>query len=164
MHLFHFYLTLLLAVLYNYCIIAMQGVIAMSFNFNWSAVSGGAPYITFSTLGIAFNSFSISRLGNPEKIIVGFDEEQCVIGIKAYANEPDIKPYEFSSRVRNGWIRIGCKDFIKYLQSLTGIDFSAAKRYVAMYDAKLSILMVHVKGESETGDSEDEVEQEMQNK
>ena len=123
----------------------------MNFNFNWSAVSGGAPYVTFSTLGISFNSVSISRLGNPEKIIVGFDEEQCVIGVKAYSGEPDIKAYDFSSRVRQGWIRIGCKDFIKYLQSLTGLDFSASKRYIGEYDAESGILVVSIRGESESG-------------
>lgn len=124
----------------------------MSFNFNWSAVSGGAPYVTLSSLGIAFNSVSIAKLGNPEKIIVGFDEEQCVIGVKAYDGESGIKPYDFASRVKNGWIRIGCRDFIKYLQALSGIGFSPAKRYVATFDAKLSILVVSIRGEYSDGD------------
>ena len=135
-----------------------RGEASMNFNFNWSAVSGGAPYITLSTLGIAFNSVSISQLGNPDKIIVGFDEKQFVIGVKAYNNESEIKPYEFSGRVRNGWIRIGCKDFIKYLQALTGIDFSTAKRYIATLDTKSDILLVHVRGESEISDDDNENE------
>jgi len=123
-----------------------------SFNFNFHAVSGGAPYVTLSTLGMAFNSVSIGKLGNPEKIIVGFDEEQCVIGVRAYNGETDLKPYEFSSRVRLGWIRIGCKDFIKYLSSLTNIDFKASKRYVASFDAETHTLIVYVKGESDESD------------
>ena len=45
----------------------------MNFDFNWSAVSGGAPYVTFSSLGIAFNSVSIEKLGSPDKVMVGFD-------------------------------------------------------------------------------------------
>ena len=130
----------------------------MNFKFNWSVVSGGAPYITLSTLGIAFNSVSIERLGNPEKILIGFDEEQFVIGFKVYENEMDAKPFEFSGRVRNGWIRIGCRDFIKYLQSLTGIDFSVAKRYIAARDAKSGILLVHVKGETELSNSDNEAD------
>lgn len=116
----------------------------MDFKFNWSAVSGGAPYITFSTLGIAFNSVSIEKLGNPEKVIVGFDDEQCAIGVKAYTGEPDIKPYEFSGRVKSGWVRIGCRDFMKYLQTVSGIDFSPAKRYIAKYDASDGILVAVV--------------------
>lgn len=124
----------------------------MKYNFNWSAVSGGAPYITISSLGIAFNNVSIDKLNSPEKILVGFDEENCVIGIKAYNGEQGLKPYEFASRVKNGWIRIGCKDFIKYLQSITGIDFTTSKKYVAQYDSETRILTVEVLSKTEEGD------------
>ena len=127
----------------------------MGFKFNWNAVSGGAPYVTLSSLGIALNSVSISKLDTPRKVIVGFDEEQCVIGIKAYTNEPDVKPYEFSERIRNGWIRLGCRDFIKYLSALTDIDFSKSKRYVATFDANTAILAVRVRGESDAGENDE---------
>lgn len=123
----------------------------MKYNFNWSAVAGGAPYITFSSLGIAFNSVSIEKLKTPEKIIVGFDEDNCVLGVKAYENEQGVKPYEFASRVKNGWIRIGCKDFIKYLQSITDLDFTVSKKYIAKYDIKENILTVDILENSEAG-------------
>jgi hypothetical protein len=116
----------------------------MKYNFSWSSVSGGAPYVTFSSLGIAFNSVSIEKLGSPEKIMVGFDEEKLVIGVRAYDGNINIKPYEFSDRIRNGWIRIGCKEFIRYLQKLTGIDYSIAKRYIAEYDGNTNTLIVEL--------------------
>jgi hypothetical protein len=116
----------------------------MTFHFDWNAVSGGAPYITVSTLSIAFNSVSIDKLGDPEKVIVGFDEEQCAIGVKAYSGEQNVKPYDFAKRVKNGWVRIGCRDFIKYLSALTGISFSPAKKYVARFDAEGQILYVKI--------------------
>lgn len=129
----------------------------MSFNFNWNAVSGGAPYVTISTISIAFNSVSIDKLGDPRKVIVGFDEERCAIGVKAYSNEPNIKPYDFANRVKNGWVRIGCRDFIKYLSALTGIEFSPAKKYVARYDIKKQVLFVLVNEHAvNDGDSQDE--------
>lgn len=106
----------------------------MSFNFNWVTVSAGAPYVTVSLLGIAFNSTSISKLGNPEKVMIGFDEENCAIAVKPYRDEAGVKPHEFSSRVKNGWVRIGCRDFVKYLQTINGEDYSSAKRYIASYD------------------------------
>jgi hypothetical protein len=117
----------------------------MGYNFNWIAVSGGAPYVTLSSFGIAFNSVSIEKLNTPEKILVGFDEDKFVIGVKAFNGELGLKPYEFSSRIKNGWIRIGCKDFIKYLQSLTGIDFSTSKKYTAKYDTEGKVLLVEIK-------------------
>lgn len=121
----------------------------MSFNFNWNAVSGGAPYITLSTISIAFNSVSISKLGNPEKVVIGFDEDQCAIGVKAYSGEENTKAYDFANKIKNGWVRIGCRDFIKYLSAITGIEFYPAKRYVARFDAQEKVLFVLVREDSE---------------
>jgi hypothetical protein len=129
----------------------------MSFNFNWSAVGGGAPYVTISTISIAFNSVSVGKLGNPEKVIIGFDENQCAIGVKAYSGESNIKPYDFAGKIKNGWVRIGCRDFIKYLNTLTDIDFNPAKRYIAGFDEELEALYIRVResSENETEQSEE---------
>lgn len=121
----------------------------MSYNFNWSAVSGGAPYVTISSIALAFNSFSIEKLGNPEKVIIGFDEKQCIIGVKAYSGEPNIKSYDFARKAKNGWVRLGCKDFIKYLESLIETSFSPSKKFVARYDDEEKILLVLVGGNFE---------------
>lgn len=129
----------------------------MSFNFNWNAVSGGAPYVTLSTISIAFNSVSIGKLGNPEKVVIGFDEDQCAIGVKAYSGEENIKAYDFANKIKNGWVRIGCRDFIKYLSTITEIEFYPAKRYVARFDAQTQVLFVLVGEASETeNDRQDE--------
>ena len=127
----------------------------MSYNFNWSSVSGGAPFVTFSSLGIAFNSVSIAKLNSPDKIMIGFDEDNLVIGVRAYDGNEQIKPYEFSSRIKNGWIRIGCKEFIKYLQKLIEIDFSLAKKYVATFDGATKTLIVELKDGIATSESEE---------
>ena len=122
----------------------------MRYNFNWSAVSGGAPYVSISLISINFNSVSIEKLGNPEKIVIGFDEENRVLGIKAYDETLGVKPYMFAERVKNGWIRIGCRDFIKYLQALTGMGFSPSKKFLATYNAKEKILIVEISGKFES--------------
>lgn len=46
--------------------------------------------------------------------------------------------------MKNGWVRIGCKEFIKYLSSLTGLEFSPAIRYIAKYDEQEEILYISV--------------------
>lgn len=132
-------------------------VIIVSFNFNWNAVSGGAPYVTVSNIAIAFNSVSIERLGSPEKIIIGFDEENCVIGIKAYCGEVGAKPYDFSTRIKSGWVRIGCRDFVKYLSALTGQSFSPAKKYIAHFSTPEQILYVLIR-ESDCESIENELQ------
>ena len=127
----------------------LEEMVHIKYNFDWSIVSCGAPYITISSLGIAFNSVSIDKLNLPDQILIGFDEENCVIGIKAYEGEKGLKPYEFANRVKNSWIRIGCKEFIKHLQSVSGINFNPSKRYMAAFDPELKILIVDILGKTE---------------
>ena len=46
--------------------------------------------------------------------------------------------------MKNGWVRIGCKDFVKYLSTLTGLKFNPAIRYVAKFDTEDRILYISV--------------------
>lgn len=116
----------------------------MKFNFDWNYVAAGAPYITISELALGFNAPSISLLGNPEEVIIGFDDQTMTIGVKKYDGNENVKSYKFYSRMKNGWVRIGCKEFIKYLSSLTGLEFSPAIRYIAKYDEQEEILYISV--------------------
>ena len=116
----------------------------MKFNFDWNYVAAGAPYITISELALGFNAPSISLLGNPEEFIIGFDDQTMTIGVKKYDGNENVKSYKFYSRMKNGWVRIGCKEFIKYLSSLTGLEFSPAIRYIAKYDEQEEILYISV--------------------
>ena len=116
-----------------------------NFDFNFEFVSSGAPIVTLSSLGIAFNPLSRSLLGYPEKINIGFDEKQLAIGIKAHDSSTQIKAYDFEKKAKNGWIRIGCKDFTRYLADLSGIDFiSKAKQFIANFDKEQNCLVVIV--------------------
>ena len=124
----------------------------MKFNFDWNYVSNGAPYVTISSLGLGFNTPSSSLLGNPDEVIVGFDSQNMIIGIKKYDGIENTKRYKFYCRMKNGWVRIGCKDFIKHLSSLTGLDFVPAKRYVAQFDPDEKILFISVLGAGKTVD------------
>ena len=116
----------------------------MNFNFDWNYVANGAPYVTISSLALGFNTPSVSLLGNPEEVIVGFDSRNLVIGIKRYDGIENVKRYKFYSRMKNGWVRIGCKEFVKHLSSLTGLSFVPAKRYVAQFDPDEKVLYISV--------------------
>lgn len=123
----------------------LNGGNEMKFNFDWNYVAAGAPYITISELALGFNTPSVSLLGNPEEVVVGFDEQTLTIGVKKYDGNENVKAYRFYSRMKNGWVRIGCKDFIKYLSTLTGLNFSPAIRYIAKYDTEEQILYISVR-------------------
>lgn len=116
-----------------------------NYSFDFNFVKAGAPIVTLSSLGIAFNRLSRSLLGFPQRINVGYDENAHAIGVRAHDEETNIASYEFEGRVKNGWIRIGCKDFIKYLSTTTNIDFvTKAKQFLAEYDENTKMLIVIV--------------------
>lgn len=121
----------------------------MKFNFDWNYISSGAPYITVSEYGLAFNSPAISILGNPEKVILGFDFENMTIGIKRYNNEESVKSYDFAKRMRNGWIRIGCKDFIKNLSNISQKSFAPAVKYLAQFDKEDQVMYIVISDSNE---------------
>lgn len=134
----------------------LNGGDEMKFNFDWNYVAAGAPYITISELALGFNTPSVSLLGNPEEVVVGFDEQTLTIGVKKYDGNENVKAYKFYSRMKNGWVRIGCKDFIKYLSTLTGLQFSPAIRYVAKYDTEEQILYISVRDALQSQSQRDE--------
>lgn len=116
-----------------------------NYSFDFNFVKAGAPIVTLSSLGIAFNRLSRSLLGFPDRINVGYDESAHAIGVKAHDGNPNLANYEFEGRAKNDWIRIGCKDFIKYLSTTTNIDFvTRAKQFLAEYDEDTKMLVVIV--------------------
>lgn len=116
----------------------------MHYNFDWNYVAAGAPYVTISELAIAFNTPAVALLNNAETVLMGFDDKSMVIGVKKSSNTENVKSYQFHSKMKNGWVRIGCKDFIRQLSALTGIKFNPSVRYIAHYDTEDNILYVPV--------------------
>lgn len=129
----------------------------MKYNFDWNIVSEGAPYVTISKLGIAFNMASINKLGSPEYVMLGFDCQNMVIGVIATqemdGNNKNI--YPFKERIKNNWVRIGCKDFVKYLEKLSGVSFSKAVRYMADFDPDDSLLIIKIAAEGDDEETDD---------
>lgn len=115
----------------------------MAYNFDFSYLKNGSPIVTLSAFGIAFNKGAIDALGRPDQVIIGYDQENRAIGVRARSEDSTIPGYEFASRIKNDWIRIGAKDFMKYLSRASGIDFlSKAKRFVAEFDDETQTLIV----------------------
>lgn len=114
------------------------------YNFDFSFVRSGAPIVTLSSTGIAFNSVVRNMLGYPSEIDIGYDEQSNAIGICAHNPENTDKPYEFESREKDGWVRISCRDFIRYLSQKNNMDFTKAIQFIPKYDtfAKMLIIIV----------------------
>lgn len=117
----------------------------MAYNFDFTYLKNGSPIVTLSSFGIAFNKGAIESLGTPEQIIIGFDPDACAIGIQARDEETTAPSYEFARRIKNDWIRIGAKDFMKHLSRVSGIDFlTKSKQFMADFDPKTKTLVVVV--------------------
>jgi len=119
----------------------------MGYSFRWSSVELETPMlISISKLGISLNLTSINAIGSPEKVIIGFDEEAKVLGVAAASLDTpkDIKTYSLctESRKGNAWIRIGCKNFIKYLTQQTGNDFSTSFKGDATIEEGVLLLKI----------------------
>ena len=116
-----------------------------NYNFDYYFVKGGSPIITLSAIGIAFNSGSRSMLGYPEKIDIGYDEKANVIGVRAHDEAGNSPSFLFESRVKDNWIRISMKDFMKYLSQRSGIDFlTKAVQFIPTIDDETKMLVVVV--------------------
>ena len=115
----------------------------MAYNFDFSYLKNGAPAVTLSSFGIAFNKGAIESLGVPDKVIIGYDQEKQAIGVRARGDDTDSPYYDFAPRVKNDWIRIGAKDFMKYLSRISRIDFlSKAKQFIAEFDEETQTLVI----------------------
>lgn len=115
----------------------------MAYNFDFSYLKNGSPVVTLSAFGIAFNKGAIDALSRPDQVIIGYDQENHAIGVRAKGEDSTIPSYEFASRIKNDWIRIGAKDFMKYLFRVSGIDFlSKSKQFVAEFDDDTQTLIV----------------------
>lgn len=119
------------------------------YTYNYTCLKNMAPIVTISALSIAFNKGAVDMLSSPAKVIIGFDKEHKVIGITPVDEMSDslgknIPIYEFGSRLRNEWVRIGAKDFIRYLSEITGISFKKAVQFSPSIDEDGKTLMVFV--------------------
>lgn len=116
-----------------------------NFNFDFSFVKGGSPVVTLSAIGLAFNAGARSMLEYPAKIDIGYDEKANAIGIRIHDESSTAPCYDFESRVKDNWIRISMRDFMKYLSQRTGIDFlSKAIQFIPEMDDESGMLIIIV--------------------
>ena len=111
--------------------------------FDFSFVRSGPPVVTLSATGIAFNTGARALLGFPEYVDVGYDAKAKAIGVCAHRKDVSTEPFEFERREKDGWIRINAKEFSRYLEQQTGMNFrEKAKQFLPEYDETNRMLIV----------------------
>lgn len=115
----------------------------VEYSFDFSYLKNGSPVVTLSSLGIAFNRGAVDMLGAPGQVIVGYDEKKVAVGVRARGEDTTAPYFDFAPRVRNDWVRIGAKDFVKYLARVSKIDFlNKAKQFIPEYDPETKTLII----------------------
>ena len=114
----------------------------MTYNFDFSYLKNGAPAVTLSSFGIAFNKARSNRLAHrsgDHRLRSGSAGHR----VRARGDDTTSPCYDFAPRVKNDWIRIGAKDFMKHLSRTSKIDFlTKAKQFIAEYDEETQTLIV----------------------
>ena len=68
-----------------------------------------------------------------------------MIGVKSAAPEDKGSVYDFATRMKNDWVRIGCRDFVKKLAIDTEMGFDKkAIQFIASYDSDLQMLIIPI--------------------
>ena len=112
--------------------------------FEWYSPTTGAPIVSLAEYGITFNIGAIEIMGKPDYVMLGYDEEENLIGVKP-CDENEENKIEFYKKIRNKYIRLANKDFIRFLKSIINEDIkieAKAKRYVAKWDKAEKILYI----------------------
>lgn len=131
-------------------------MLAKNFCFNYTLAKSGGPVVTINEFCLAFNSVVVDFLGKPEKVAIGFDEQNHAIGVRPVVPQDDgalISIYDFGKKVDDyGWVRVAMKDFLRYVAHGSEVDFlNGAVQFVPEFDRdnKMVIILVdkeHVKG------------------
>ena len=83
---------------------------------------------------------------NPERVLIGYDEINKVIGVKPVGDDYEHnRSYPFKNRELKGYVRIGNREFLKYIAIKAGIDISKAKKYIAEWNEEQGLLIIDLK-------------------
>lgn len=120
----------------------------MSNKYNLDFGSNSGFSIGVSDVGIAFRNMTIKALGYPEKVNIGINKENGIIGVKA-AREPDkfIKSYAFcNNKRRKSWLKTVSRPIVREIEKITGITYDyKSVCYAAYYDNEEKMLIVNLK-------------------
>lgn len=101
-----------------------------------------------SDAGVAFREMTIKALGYPERVNIGINKENGIIGVKA-ARESDkfIKSYAFcNNKRRKSWLIIVSRPIVRAIEEITGITYGGKSiYYAAYYDNEEKMLIVNLK-------------------
>ena len=97
-------------------------------NFTAFNFSEGAPYITVTKNGAAFNKSVVMKMGYPTYVLLLINAPQKQIAIKACSQEtPNATRFYNADKKNNSlFVRWNAKDLLNTLKDITGWDYTKA--------------------------------------
>ena len=112
--------------------------------FEWYVPKNKNSYISIAKYGMTFSNSAIDMIGNPEYIMVGYDEKNNIIAIKSCSKD-ERKGMKLNKLGKNINIRLANRGLTYYLISM-GVKIEAkARKYNIKYDEKQKLFYINLK-------------------
>ncbi|MDT8903182.1 hypothetical protein [Anaeroselena agilis] len=127
----------------------------MLFKFEYFNPSLGTITVSIAEYGLTFSRAAVEVMSKPDYIVLAFDKEKQVIGVIP-TSESEPNKIEFISKLKNGYVRINNKDFIRFLmryfQDSSEMFTGRAIRYFSYWDEDNKALIVDLKRPLDSND------------
>lgn len=113
-------------------------------DFEWYYPSSELLKVSISDTSITFYNETVEAMGSPKYILLGFNEDNKVIGVKACDTEEE-NSLAFSLKQKNSYIRINDKKFIRFINSRLEDGFNEKlkqEKYAAKWDKEKGFLYI----------------------
>ena len=117
----------------------------MPYEFDYAFLRSGTPMITLWKHGIALNEGADRMLGMPEYVAIGYDQKAGAIAVRPKKPQ-DTAAYPFTSRFRDGWVRIGAREFMRLISVRHAINCTEKSvRVIPDFVQKENMLIVNIR-------------------
>lgn len=142
---------------YNYIIKREDGG-SKVFEFEYFNPALGAITVSIAEYGLTFSKAAVEVLGRPQYVMLAYDKNKQIVGVIP-VSEAEPKKIEFISKMKNGYVRINTKDFVRFLMKHFPDDVQMfgkkATRYFSYWEEKNGVLVVDLKRPLDQQSSED---------
>jgi len=118
------------------------------FEFEYFNPALGAITVSIAEYGLTFSKAAVEVLGRPQYVMLAYDKTKQIVGVIP-VDEAESKKIEFISKMKNGYVRINTKDFVRFLMKHFPDDpqmfGKKATRYFSYWDEKTNVLVVDLK-------------------
>jgi hypothetical protein len=104
--------------------------------------------VSIAEYGLTFSKAAVEVMGRPQYVMLAYDKTKRIVGVMP-VSENESKKIEFISKIKNGYVRINTKDFVRFLMKFypdnPQMFGSKATRYFSYWDEEQGMLIIDLK-------------------